>query len=128
MNRDVSSGWLAKNAAKRQQKCFQLRSGSVNKELGLGPIRTTRAVMVHALVFAAWKCIFTAPPDSPPIPEFVRLLTAMQTSDENGIATPEGSQPGDKVIVPPPQTAQAAEARAGEGYDYTDWCFSKKSL
>jgi peroxiredoxin (alkyl hydroperoxide reductase subunit C) len=62
------------------------------------------------------------------IPEFVRLLTAMQTSDKNAIATPEGWQPGDKVIVPPPQTAQAAEARSSEGYEYTDWYFSKKQL
>ena len=36
--------------------------------------------------------------------------------------------PGDKVIVPPPQTAPAAEARAGEGYDYVDWYFSTKTL
>jgi peroxiredoxin (alkyl hydroperoxide reductase subunit C) len=27
----------------------------------------------------------------------------MQTSDANKVATPEGWQPGDKVIVPPPQ-------------------------
>ncbi len=49
------------------------------------------------------------------IPEFVRLVTAMQTSDKNGIATPEGWQQDDKVIVPPPQTAEAAETRASEG-------------
>ena len=62
------------------------------------------------------------------IPEFVRLLTALQTSDANGVATPEGWQPGEKVIVPPPQTAQGAETRATEGYDYTDWYFSKRQL
>jgi peroxiredoxin (alkyl hydroperoxide reductase subunit C) len=62
------------------------------------------------------------------IPEFVRLLTAMQTSDANGVATPEGWQSGDKVIVPPPQTAQDAESRASEGYEYTDWYFSKRQL
>jgi peroxiredoxin (alkyl hydroperoxide reductase subunit C) len=62
------------------------------------------------------------------IPEFVRLLTAMQTSDKHTVATPEGWQPGDAVIVPPPQTVTAAEARAGEGYDYTDWYFSKKTV
>ena len=62
------------------------------------------------------------------IPEFVRLLTALQTSDANGVATPEGWQPGEKVIVPPPQTAQGAETRASEGYDYTDWYFSKRQL
>lgn len=62
------------------------------------------------------------------IDEFLRLLEALQTSDKHGIATPEGWRPGDKVIVPPPQTQQAAEAREGEGYEYTDWYFSKKAV
>lgn len=62
------------------------------------------------------------------IPEFLRLLEAMQTSDRNACATPEGWQPGEAVIVPPPQTAEAAEKRASEGYEYTDWYFSKKQL
>ena len=62
------------------------------------------------------------------IDEIVRLVTALQTSDANGIATPEGWQPGDKVIVPPPATAEAAEARMNEGYECTDWYFCKKSL
>ena len=62
------------------------------------------------------------------IPEFLRLLAALQTSAKHSCATPEGWQPGDKVIVPPPQTADAAEKREGEGYEYTDWYFSKKSI
>ena len=62
------------------------------------------------------------------IPEFLRLVTALQTSDANKIATPEGWQPGDKVIVPPPQDAAAAEKRVNEGYECTDWYFCKKSL
>ena len=62
------------------------------------------------------------------IDEFVRLLEAMQTSDANGVATPEGWVQGQPVIVPPPKTAAAAEARAGEGYDYVDWYYSTKSL
>lgn len=62
------------------------------------------------------------------IDEILRLITALQSSDANGIATPENWQPGDKVIVPPPLTQEAAEKRSGEGYDYTDWYFSKKSL
>ncbi len=62
------------------------------------------------------------------IPEFLRLVTALQASDANKIATPEGWQPGDKVIVPPPQDADAAEARLGEGYECTDWYFCTKSL
>lgn len=62
------------------------------------------------------------------IDEVLRLLIALQTSDKNGVATPENWHPGDKVIVPPPQTQEAAEKRASEGHDYTDWYFSKKSL
>ncbi|MEW6676383.1 MAG: peroxiredoxin [Pseudomonadota bacterium] len=62
------------------------------------------------------------------IPEFLRLVAALQTSDAHKVATPEGWQPGDKVIVPPPQNVDAAEARMGEGYECTDWYFCKKSL
>ena len=62
------------------------------------------------------------------VEEFIRLLTALQTSDANKVATPENWQPGEPVIVPPPATAEAAKARASEGYDYTDWYFSKKTL
>ena len=62
------------------------------------------------------------------IDEIYRLVVALQTTDKNGIATPENWHPGDKVIVPPPQTQEAAAKRQGEGYDYTDWYFSKKSL
>lgn len=62
------------------------------------------------------------------IDEFLRLVKAMQTSDANGIATPEGWQPGDKVIVPPPATSEAAEARMNEGYECVDWYFCKKDV
>ncbi len=62
------------------------------------------------------------------IDEFVRLLKAMQTSDANKIATPEGWTPGCDVIVPPPKTAADAAKRASEGYKTTDWYFSTKSL
>ena len=62
------------------------------------------------------------------IDEFVRLLNALQTSDANGVATPENWKPGEPVIVPPPKTAEAAEKRASEGYDYVDWYFSRTTL
>lgn len=62
------------------------------------------------------------------IDEFLRLVTALQTSDAHSVATPEGWQPGDKVIVPPPATVAAAQARLDEGYECTDWYFCKKSL
>lgn len=62
------------------------------------------------------------------IEEFVRLLQALQTSDANGVATPEGWTPGCEVIVPPPKTSADADKRASEGYDTVDWYFSKKAL
>jgi peroxiredoxin (alkyl hydroperoxide reductase subunit C) len=62
------------------------------------------------------------------IDEFLRLVQALQTSDKNKVATPENWKPGEPVIVPPPQTTEAADARKGEGFEYTDWYFSKKSL
>lgn len=62
------------------------------------------------------------------IPEFLRLVEALQTSDKHKVATPEGWKRGDKVIVPPPGTSAAAEARVNEGYECTDWYFCKKEL
>jgi peroxiredoxin (alkyl hydroperoxide reductase subunit C) len=62
------------------------------------------------------------------IPEFIRLVKALQTSDANKVATPEGWQPGDKVIVPPPASIEDAEARMDEGYECIDWYFCKKAL
>lgn len=62
------------------------------------------------------------------IDEFVRLLKALQTSDEQKVATPEGWQPGADVIVPPPQTSEDAAKRASEGYNTVDWYYSTKSL
>ncbi len=63
------------------------------------------------------------------IAEFIRLVSALQTSDAHGVATPESWQPGDKVIVPPAASVAEAQARmASDEYECTDWYFCKKSL
>ncbi|NIA67856.1 peroxiredoxin [Pelagibius litoralis] len=62
------------------------------------------------------------------VDEFLRLLEALQTSDEHAVATPENWRRGGKVIVPPPATTEEAEKRAAQGYDCTDWYFCKKDL
>lgn len=63
------------------------------------------------------------------IPEFLRLLKALQTSDQHGVATPEGWQPGDKVIVPPAKTYEEARKRMDSAeYECTDFYFCKKAL
>lgn len=62
------------------------------------------------------------------VAEFLRLIEAMQLSDSAGVATPEAWQPGQDVIVPPPKTAHAADARMHEaGIAVTDWYFSTRS-
>jgi peroxiredoxin 2/4 len=60
--------------------------------------------------------------------EFIRLIRALQTTDEHGVATPANWQPGEPVIVPPPRTQELAEVRLNEGYDCKDWYFCKKQL
>ncbi len=62
------------------------------------------------------------------VAEFLRILDAMQASDNFGIATPESWQPGDKVIVPPPKTVADAMAREHQGHEYVDWYFCKKNV
>lgn len=61
--------------------------------------------------------------------EILRLIQALQTSDKYGVATPANWRPGDKVIVPPPNTQEMAEERLKEeGIECTDWFFSKKEI
>lgn len=61
------------------------------------------------------------------IPEIIRLVKALQTSDKEGAATPANWQPGDKVVVPAPKTVAEAEKRMTEGYECKDFylCFRK---
>ncbi|UYV35644.1 peroxiredoxin [Rhodobacteraceae bacterium D3-12] len=62
------------------------------------------------------------------VDEFLRLVRALQTSEEHKVATPENWQPGEDVIVPTPQTTDAAEARMQEGFETKDWYFSTRAL
>jgi peroxiredoxin (alkyl hydroperoxide reductase subunit C) len=61
--------------------------------------------------------------------EILRLIDALQTTDQHGVATPANWRPGDQVIVPPPRTIEAAAERATmPGIECTDWYFAKKSI
>lgn len=63
------------------------------------------------------------------VDEFLRLLKAMQTSDEHKVATPENWHTGDPVIVPPPATSEAAQSRmTSDDCDCTDWYFCTRTL
>ncbi|MBO8171231.1 MAG: peroxiredoxin [Bacillaceae bacterium] len=61
--------------------------------------------------------------------EIVRLIQSLQTSDQHGIATPANWKPGDKVIVPPPGTQEAAEERVNDdNVECIDWFLCKKEV
>ncbi len=61
--------------------------------------------------------------------EILRVVRALQTTDANGVSTPANWEPGQKVIMPPPKTMEAAEERvAEEGAECKDWYFCKKEL
>jgi peroxiredoxin (alkyl hydroperoxide reductase subunit C) len=72
--------------------------------------------------------IYYPMPTGRDINEVLRLVQSLQCADANGVATPEAWQPGQDVIIPPPQTQAEAERRAEEGYSYTDWYFCTKPL
>jgi len=61
------------------------------------------------------------------MPEIIRLVKALQTTDTFKVSTPANWQPGDKVVVPPPKTAAEMQKRMTEGYECKDWylCFKK---
>jgi peroxiredoxin (alkyl hydroperoxide reductase subunit C) len=62
------------------------------------------------------------------IDEILRVVDALQTADTNACATPANWRPGDKVVVPPPQTIADAEKRLQSDYEITDWYLAKRTL
>jgi peroxiredoxin 2/4 len=66
------------------------------------------------------------------IDEILRLVDALQTVDTHAdTATPEGWRPGDKVIMPPPRTSEAAAKRLADhaqNPDAKDWYFVQRPL
>lgn len=64
--------------------------------------------------------------------EIKRLVTALQKNEAEKVATPANWQPGDDVIIPPPNTMEAVKERLGkeeEGRCCLDWfiCLKKDS-
>ncbi|QUV92561.1 peroxiredoxin [Chloracidobacterium aggregatum] len=61
--------------------------------------------------------------------EILRALEALQTADANACSMPANWRPGDKVVVPPPQTVADAAARVqASEYEVIDWYLSKKTV
>lgn len=47
------------------------------------------------------------------VEELLRVLSALQESDASNVATPEGWQPGEDTVLPPPLDQMEADKRAG---------------
>ncbi|MDX1903013.1 MAG: peroxiredoxin [Thermonemataceae bacterium] len=61
--------------------------------------------------------------------EIIRVLQALQFSDQHKVAMPLNWKPGDKVIVPAPKTLAELEARlADTTYEKIDFYLAKKSI
>jgi len=54
------------------------------------------------------------------VSELLRLLAALQMTDAHGVSTPEGWQPGEDVLLPPPRTIESIYRAQDSG---TDWYF-----
>lgn len=58
------------------------------------------------------RAMITYPPEiGRSFDEIVRVIDALQTSDEHGVACPANWCPGDEVIVTPPETMDEAQSR-----------------
>ena len=63
------------------------------------------------------------------IPEIVRLVTALQLSDKEKVATPADWMPGDPVVVPSPQTYEELLKRVeSKQYDCLSWYLCYKDI
>jgi peroxiredoxin (alkyl hydroperoxide reductase subunit C) len=62
------------------------------------------------------------------MPEIVRVVKALQTSDKFGVSTPANWQPGEKVVIPAPKTQAEMDKRLSEGYECKDWYLCFKSI
>jgi peroxiredoxin (alkyl hydroperoxide reductase subunit C) len=61
--------------------------------------------------------------------EIIRLIQALQAGDKYGVATPANWRPGERVIIPPPDTQASAEERIREKHaECRDWYFCKREI
>ena len=111
-------------------------------DLDMGVSKLYRMVHEAASTTAAVRCVFFIDPKGilramiyyplnvgRNFEEIVRVVDALQTVDQHGVACPANWRPADKVIVPPPTTAADAEQRVNDkSLEVTDWFFSKKQL
>ncbi len=83
----------------------------------IDPKQELRAVLYYPLTTGRW------------IPEILRIIDALQATDQHGTPTPANWLPGKPVVLPPPKTYQELLQRINDGcsgkYNCIDWylCF-----
>jgi peroxiredoxin 2/4 len=60
--------------------------------------------------------------------EIIRVLKALQLSDQHGVSMPLNWQPGEKVIVPPPKTVADMQEREKSDYEMVDFYLARRDL
>lgn len=104
-------GMIAPDASKQE---------TVRNVFLIDPEQKIRAILIYPLT------------NGRSIPEILRLLTALQTTDEYHVVTPANWQPGQPVLMPPPQTYDALVERQenpkGQGLTCSDWFLCAKEL
>ncbi|MGB6836987.1 MAG: peroxiredoxin, partial [Dehalococcoidia bacterium] len=58
----------------------------------------------------------------------LRLVDALQTTDQHHVATPADWHPGEKVIVPPPLTEEQVDEHLRSDYEKIDFYLMKRNL
>lgn len=104
-------GMIAPDASKQE---------TVRNVFLIDPQQKIRAILIYPLT------------NGRSIPEILRLLTALQTTDKYQVVTPANWQPGQPVLVPPPQTYEALLKRQNDpkaqGLNCKDWFLCGKEL
>jgi peroxiredoxin (alkyl hydroperoxide reductase subunit C) len=115
-------------------------SGQVGEQLGMiqpnAGTSTVRAVFVVDPEGTVRQLLYYPEEIGRNIDEILRSLDALQTSDREGVATPadwpENDTFDDRVLLPPPDTAEEIDARRAEAesddLDQRDWWFTLKEL
>lgn len=115
-------------------------SGRVGTELGMihpgAGTSTVRAVFIVDPTSTVRTVLYYPAEAGRNMDEILRTLKALQTADEEEVATPanwpENDDFGDRVLLPPPSSDEGAKARVEEaeekGYDQRDWWFTLRDL
>jgi len=105
----------------------------VAKKYGMIQPGVSSTSTVRAVFFIDDKGILRAMIYYPPstgrfMPEIIRVIKSLQTTDKYGVSTPANWQPGEKVVVPAPTNKAEMDKRLSEGYECKDWYLCFKSI